>query len=82
MCVCMQVVSFVQLFEIPWAVACLAPLSMGIPKQECWTGLPFPSEGHLPDLGIKPTLLLWEGGVLDTGPPSKPVDYFKYQIKV
>ena len=56
----MQVVSFVQLFEILWTVACLAPLSMGIPKQECWTGLPFPSAGHLPDLGIKPRCPAWQ----------------------
>ena len=31
-----------------------APLSMGFPKQEYWSGLPFPSPGHLPDPGIKP----------------------------
>ena len=27
---------------------------MELPKQEYWSGLPFPSPGHLPDLGIKP----------------------------
>ena len=26
----------------------------GISQQECWSGLPFPSPGDLPDLGIKP----------------------------
>jgi len=35
-------------------VACQAPLSMGISRQEYWSGLPFPSPGDLPDLGIKP----------------------------
>ncbi|CAN0554671.1 unnamed protein product, partial [Rangifer tarandus platyrhynchus] len=30
-----------------------APLSMGFPRQEYWSGLPFPSPGDLPDLGIK-----------------------------
>ena len=35
---------------IPWTVAHHAPLSMGYPKQEYWSGLPFPSPGHLPDL--------------------------------
>ena len=29
----------------PWAVACLAPLSMGFSRQEYWSGLPFPSPG-------------------------------------
>ena len=39
----------------PWTVACQAPLSMGFPRQEYWSGLPFPSPGDLPDPGIKPT---------------------------
>ena len=38
----------------PWTVACQAPLSMGFPQQESWSGLPFPSPGDLPDPGIKP----------------------------
>ena len=29
---------------------------MGFPRQEYWSGLPFPSPGDLPDPGIKPTL--------------------------
>ena len=31
-----------------------APLSMGFPRLEYRSGLPFPSPGNLPDLGIKP----------------------------
>ena len=42
-------------FVTPWTVACQAPLSMGFPRQEYWTGLPFPSPGDLPNPGIKPT---------------------------
>ena len=38
----------------PWTIACQAPLSMGFSRQEYWSGLPFPSPGHLPDPGIKP----------------------------
>ena len=30
-------------------------LSMGFPRQECWSGLPFPPPGDLPNTGIKPT---------------------------
>ena len=30
-------------FATPWTVAHQASLSMGIPRQECWSGLPFPS---------------------------------------
>ena len=46
-----------QLFVTPGTVACQAPLSMGFPRQEYWSGLPFPSPGDLPDPGIKPTSL-------------------------
>ena len=38
----------------PWTVACQAPLSIGFPQQESWSGLPFPSPGDLPDPGIEP----------------------------
>ena len=41
-------------FVTPWTIACQAPLSMGFPRQEYWIGLPFPSQGDLPDPGIKP----------------------------
>ena len=41
-------------FDIPWTVAHQAPLSMGFLRQEYWSGLPFPSPGDLPNLGIEP----------------------------
>ena len=41
-------------FEIPWTVACNVPPSIGLPRQENWSGLPFPPPGHLPDPEIKP----------------------------
>ena len=45
-------------FMTPWTVACQAPLSLGFPpRQEYWSGLPFPSPGDLPDTRIKPTTL-------------------------
>ena len=34
-------------------VASQVPLSVGFPRQEYWSGLPFPSPEDLPDLGIK-----------------------------
>ena len=40
--------------ETPRTVACQAPLSMGFPRQEHWSGFPFPSPGSLPDPEIKP----------------------------
>ena len=38
----------------PWTVAHQASLSTGFPKQEYWTGLPFPSPGDLSDPGLEP----------------------------
>ena len=40
----------------PWTIAHQAPPSMGFSKQEYWSGLPFPSPGHLPDQGWNPGL--------------------------
>ena len=53
--VIVELLSHVQLFEIPWTAARQAPLSMGFPRQEYWGGLPFPSPGDHPYPGIKPT---------------------------
>ena len=33
-------------FVTPQAVACQAPLSMGLPRQEYWSELPFPPPGE------------------------------------
>ena len=41
----------------PWTAARQAPLSMGFPRQEDWTGLPFPSPGIFPTQGLNPCLL-------------------------
>ena len=48
--------SHVQLFAMPWTIAHQVSLSMGFPRQENWSGLPFPSPGDLTDPGIKPDL--------------------------
>ena len=46
--------SRVRLFLTLWTAAHQAPLSMGFSSQECWSGLPRPPPGDLPDPGIKP----------------------------
>ena len=51
---CAHSLSHIRLFATPWIVALQAPLSMGLPRQEYWSRLPFPSPGDLPDLGIEP----------------------------
>ena len=49
-----QLLSHVHLFVTPRTVACQAPLSMGFPRKEYRSGLPFPSQDDLPDPGIVP----------------------------
>ena len=69
-CVCVCVLhrfSHVRLLVTPRTVARQAPLSMGFPRQEHWSGLPCLSPGHLPDPGIEPGLSClrhWQGGSL------------------
>ena len=57
-------------------VARQAPLSMGFPRQEYWSGLPFPTLGDLPHPGIKLKSLAspaFTGGFFTTEPPGKPL---------
>ena len=49
-----------------------ASLSMGFPRQEHWSELPFPSLGDLPDPGIKPGSPALQVDSLLTEPPGKP----------
>ena len=52
-----------------------APLSMEFSRQECWSGLPFPSPGDLPDQGIEPSSLVspaLQVYSLPLAPPEKP----------
>ena len=57
--VCHSVVS--DIFATSWTVAHQAPLSMGFPKQEYWSGLPFPFPGDCPDGGMEAVSPLFAG---------------------
>ena len=50
----MKSLSRVRLFVTQWTVAHKAPPSVEFSRQEYWSGLPFPSAGHLPNPGIEP----------------------------
>ena len=64
--------SHVRLFVTPWTAAHQAPLSMESSRQECWSGLPFPSPGDLPDPAIKPGSSSLQAYSLRSEPPGKP----------
>ena len=44
----------------------------GFPRQEYWSGLPFPSPGDLPDPGIESTSPAWAGDFSSPEPRGKP----------
>ena len=70
---CACLLSCVGPFATPWTAAHQAPLPMGLSRQEYWSGLPFPSPGHLPDPGIElefPVSPPWVGGF----PPLPPLN--------
>ena len=72
MCVC--VCSVVSDFTALQTAAIRAPLSMELPRQEYWSGLPFPTSENLPNTGIKPTSLeppALAGGFFTTVPHRK-----------
>ena len=68
----MCVLSRIQLFVTPWAVAHQAFLSMGFPRQEYWSRLPFPPPGDLSDPGTEPAGPSLAGGFLASELPGKP----------
>ena len=47
-------VSCIQFFSTQWTIACQAPLSSRYPRQEYFSGLPFPSPGDLIKPGVEP----------------------------
>ena len=77
--------SRVLLFAMLWTVVCQAPLSMGFSRQKYWSGLPCPSPGDLPNLGIEPSspvsLLYWQAGSLPLAPPVKPNYISQLELK-
>ena len=60
-------------FVTPRTVACQAPMSMGFPRQEYWSGLLAPSLGDLHRGGIKLLSPALAGRLFTTEPPGKPM---------
>ena len=57
----------------PWIIACQTPLSMGFPREEYWSGLPFHPPGDLLDPGIEPVSPALVSKFFTTAPPGKPL---------
>ena len=80
--VCMlRHLSCVWFFATLWTIVCQAPLSMGFPRQECWSGLPCLYPGHLPDPGIEPTSPVAPALQTDSlllSHPGNPLSFISY----
>ena len=61
----------VQLFVTPRTVAHQS-LSVRFPRQEYWSGLPFPPPEDPPDPRVKPESPVLAGGFFTTEPPGEP----------
>ena len=73
MVVVAQSLSCVWFFVTPWTGTCQAPLSMRFPRQEYWSGLPFPSPRDLPDPGIESASPVLAGRFFTPEPPGKSI---------
>ena len=67
MCVCSVVSNSVA----PWTVAYQAPLSIGFPRREYWSGLLVPPPGDLLGPGIKAVSTALASVFFTTEPPGK-----------
>ena len=74
--------SRVRLFVTLWTVGHQALPSMGFPRQEYWSGLPFPSPGDIPDPGIKPRSPALQADALTSEPPGKPIACSRLPINI
>ena len=72
-CCCCSVVS--DSFVTPWTIACQAPLSMGFPRQEYQSRLPFPSARDLPQPRDWTRIFCIAGGFFTTELPGKPLSW-------
>ena len=74
-CCCCSVTKSCLTFVTLQTVTCWASLSMGFPRQEYWSELPFSTPGDLPNPGIEPTSLMslpLAGRFFTTAPSGKP----------
>ena len=65
-----QLLSHVCLYVAPSILAHTIALSVGSPRQEYWSELPFPSPGDLPNARIEPGSPALQADALPSEPPG------------
>ena len=81
-CYCLVAKPCSTLLQNPWIVIPQAPLSMEHSRQECWSGLPFPSLEDLPNPGIEPVPPTLPGRFLTAESSGKPPVYLYTMLSV
>ena len=80
-----SLLSLLFVFSCPvmseWTIACQASLFMGFPREDYWSGVPFPSPGDLPDPEIEPVSPALAGRFFTTEPPGKVFSLCKFPGK-
>ena len=69
---CCSVTKSCLTLATPWTAVHQAPLSVGFPRQEYWSGLSFPFPGDLPDPGLEPGSLALQADSLPIEAPGRP----------
>ena len=72
-CCCLLTRLCPTLLAALWSVARQAPLSMGFPRQEYWSGLPIPFPGDL----LNPYLLYWQVDSLPLSHQGSPTMLYR-----
>ena len=72
LCVCVLVTQSCLTLCNPMDCSPPDSLSMEFSRQECWSGLPFPSPGDLPNPGIEPRSPVLQADSLLSEPSGKP----------
>ena len=75
-----EITTDIQPLATPWTIAYQVPPSIGFSRQACWSGLPFPSPGDLPDPGIKPGSPTLQADALLSEPRKPTTDITDIQM--
>ena len=81
-CMCVSVLSRVQLSAIPWTVAHQAPPSMGLFQAKILAWVAIPPPGDLPDPGIEPVSPALAGRFFTAEPAGEPTVVHEKERKI
>ena len=81
-CVCTSMHSVMSDSATPWSTVRQTLLSMGFSRQGCWSGLPCPPPGDLPNQGMEPRSPALQVDSLSFEPQEKPMVYSVFNMAI